>query len=386
MWQDAAIVQRFLAPLFSSPLIRRIGWHVSRVRGAVDRRFFGQLLFGAGVLVLLAATLITFVEKPLTLSSLGTSVNWGIQTILGQGDSSYVTSPIGWVVGWFFSLFGVAIIGTLTGALVALVIDFLLKEGQGLGASGYRDHIVVCGWNQTARDLIDELKGDEYASKVVVVAEIDKNPAGDGVYFVRGDSTDAEALERAGIRDAKAALIFPATATNDADMHSILTIMAIESIAPGVRTVAEVNNPRHVDHFRRARADEVLVTSRLASRLLARSALYPGLTRLVTDIVSGGDGSELYRVTLPEAYLGLTIDDVSRALRADHRATLLAITRGDQTYTNPPRDFVLQPEDDALVLAESLGTLAPLRLSKRALAPARDREAEHAALQETAGA
>jgi voltage-gated potassium channel len=89
---------------------------------------------------------------------------------------------------------------------------------------------------------------------------------------------------------------------------------------------------------------------------------------------------------LPEAYLGLTIDDVSRALRADHRATLLAITRGDQTYTNPPRDFVLQPEDDALVLAESLGTLAPLHLSKRALAPARDREAEHAALQETAGA
>jgi voltage-gated potassium channel len=379
-------VQRFLAPLLSNPLIRRVGWHVSRVRGAVDRRFFGQLLLGAGILVLLAATLITFVEKSLTLSALGTSLNWGIQTILGQGDSSYVTSPIGWVVGWFFSLFGVAIIGTLTGALVAVVIDFLLKEGQRLGASGYRDHIVVCGWNQTARDLIDELRGDEYKSKVVVLADADKNPAGEGVYFVRGDSTDAEALERAGIREAKAALIFPATATNDADMHSILTIMAIESLAPNVRTVAEVNNPRHVDHFRRARADEVLVTSRLASRLLARSALYPGLTRLVTDIVSGGDGSELYRVTLPEAYLGLTIDDVSRALRADHRATLLAITRGEQTYTNPPRDFVLQPDDDALVLAESLGTLAPLHLSKRALEPARDVAAEHAALQETAGA
>ena len=62
-------------------------------------------------------------------------------------------------------------------------------------------------------------------------------------------------------------------------MHSILTIMAIESMAPQVRTVAEVNNPRHVEHFRRARADEILVTSRLASRLLARSALYPGPDR-----------------------------------------------------------------------------------------------------------
>jgi voltage-gated potassium channel len=359
-------VQRFLGPLFTSPLLRRVGWHLSRVRGAVDRRFFAQLLGGAFILVLIAATVITVVEKQLTFGALGASVNWGIQTILGQGDSSYVTSPIGWVVGWFFSLFGVAIIGTLTGALVALVIDFLLKEGQGLGASGYRDHIVVCGWNATARDLIDELRGDEYRAKVVVLAEADKNPAGEGVYFVNGDSTDTAALERAGIREARAALIFPTVASNEADMHSILTIMAIEAVAPEVRTVAEVNNPAHVEHFRRARVDEILVTSRLASRLLARSALYPGLTELVTDIVSGGDGSELYRVTLPDDDVGLTIDDVSRHLRAEHRATLLAVTRGGTTFTNPARDFVVEAGDDALVLAESLGTLAPLKMSKRA--------------------
>jgi voltage-gated potassium channel len=379
-------VQRFLGPLFSSPLIRRVGWHLSRVRGSVDRRFVIQLLGSAFVLVLIAATIITVVEKPLTLPALGASFNWGIQTILGQGDSSYVTSPVGWVVGWFFSLFGVAIIGTLTGALVALVIDFLLKEGQGLGASGYRDHIVVCGWNQTARDLIDELRGDEYRARVVVLAAADKNPAGEGVYFVNGDSTDTAALERAGIQEAKAALIFPAVANNEADMHSILTIMAIESLAPEVRTVAEVNNPAHVEHFRRARVDEILVTSRLASRLLARSALYPGLTELVTDIVSGGDGSELYRVTLPDEDVGLSIDDVSRHLRADHRATLLAVTRAGRTYTNPPRDFVIEPGDDALVLAESLGTLAPLKMNKRAFEAVREPVGERVQSGERASA
>src|SRR5574338_793902 len=72
-------------------------------------------------------------------------------------------------------------------------------------------------------------------------------------------------------------------------MRSILCVMAIESIAPDVRTVVEANNPAHVEHFRRAKADEVLVTSRLASHLLARSALYPGLSELVTDMVSGGE-------------------------------------------------------------------------------------------------
>jgi voltage-gated potassium channel len=350
----------------ASPLMRRVAWHTRRIVGKVDRRFFLGLAEGALAFVLVAALLVTLIEKPWTdgpgpaVEWFGKSFNWAVFTVLGQGDSSYVTSPGGFIVSWVLVLFGVAIVGTITGALVALVIDFLLKEGQGLGASGYRDHIVVCGWNTTARDLIDELQGDEYRTRIVLLAKADKNPAGDRVYFVNGDSTEVDDLKRAGIEHCSAAIVFPEASTNEADMHSILTLMAIHAIAPTVRTVAEVINPAHVEHFERAHADEVLVTSRVASRLLARSALYPGLTALVTDIVSGGAGSELYRVDLPAEYCGLSIDSLSARLRAEHHATLLAVTRGSTTHVNPPTDFVLEMGDDALVVAESLGTLEPL--------------------------
>ena len=355
----------FLSRLVAtSPIVRRVAWHVRRVSGQLDKRFFLSLAQGIAAFVAVAALLVTGIEKSWTVESLFDSFNWGFATVLGQGDAAYVSSLGGRVVSWLLILFGVALLGTVTGALVALVIDFLLKEGQGLGASGYRDHVVVCGWNSTARDLVEELRSDDYRSRVVLIHDADRNPAGEGVYFVKGDATNVDDLKRAGIEEASAALIFPSEPTNDADMRSILTIMAIEAVAPGVRTVAEVNNPRHVEHFRRARVDEVLVTSRLASRLLARSALYPGLTELVTDIVSGGEGSELYRVALPDSYLGLSVDEVSARLRTEHRATLLAVSRDRRTYVNPPTDFVLQPGDDALVVAESLGSLAPLRMRK----------------------
>ncbi len=353
--------------VLASPLMRRVTWHTKRIALKLDRRFVLSLAQGAAILIGLAALLVTLIEKPWTaglgsaVEWFGKSVNWAFFTVLGKGDSSYVSTAGGFVVGWLLVLFGVAIVGTFTGALVALVIDFLLKEGQGLGASGYKDHIVVCGWNATARDLIEELKGDEYKARVVVLAPVDKNPAGDGVYFVHGDTTDVGDLRRAGIEEAAAALVFPAEPTDEADMHSILTVMAIESVAPQVRTVAEIINPRHVEHFQRARVDETLVTSKLASHLLARSALYPGLTGLVTDIVSGGTGSELYRVELPSSYLGLTIDEVSAQLRNEHRATLLAVSRGAQTFVNPAGDFRVSDGDDLLVVAESLGTLAPLQ-------------------------
>jgi voltage-gated potassium channel len=349
-------------PGLASPLIRRLAWHVRRIATQLDRRFFISLAQGILGFVLIAAVLITLFEKPWTFESVFDSFNWGVATVLGQGDSAFVVSPAGRVIGWLLILFGVAMLGMITGALVAMVIDFLLKEGQGLGAAGYRDHIVVCGWNTTARDLIGELRGDDFKQKVVVIADLDKNPAGDGVYFVRGDSTSETDLDRAGIKEASAALIFPQDASDAADMRSILTIMAIEHAAPGVRTVAEVNNPKHEPHFRRADVDELLVTSKVASHLLARSALYPGLTGLVTDIVSGGEGSELYRITFPEEYLGLSIDAVTSRLRAEHHATLLSVNRGGHAFVNPGSDFVLEPGDDAIVVAESLGTLAPLEL------------------------
>ena len=129
-----------------------------------------------------------------------------------------------------------------------------------------------------------------------------------------------------------------------------------------MRTVVEVNNPNHVEHFQRAEADEILVSSQLVSRLMARSSLYPGLAGLVTDIVSGGEGSELYRVSLPDAYVGLSVDELSAKLRAEHRATLLSVSRAGQAYVNPPEDFRLSNGDDLVVVAESLGSLAPLQM------------------------
>ena len=349
-------------PLLALPVMRRVAFHGRRMTEGLDVHFFRTLAIALVAIVAVAALVVTLVEQEKrSFSGLLDSAYWAVTTVIGSGDSSYVSSPGGFLVGWLLAFFGVAIVAALTAAVVGFVIDFLLKEGQGMGAAGYQDHIVVCGWNSTARELIEELRGDEFGARVVVLHESERSPAGEGVYFVRGDTTSTDDLQRAGIPDAAAAIICPSDGTNEADMRSILTVLAIENIAPCVRTVVEVNNPRHVDHVRRAHADEILVTSRLASRLLARTALYPGLASLVSDIVSGGAGAELYRVQLPDDYCNVTLDELSVRLRGEHNATLLAVARGDHTLTNPPADFRLAPGDTAVVVADSLGDLHPLK-------------------------
>jgi voltage-gated potassium channel len=356
------MIRRFKG-LFDSPMLRRIAWHLKRIGDKADKRFFLSLLVGLALFLGLASVLVWLVETDRSPAAFGNSLYWAGATVLGLGHAEFVSGPVGWGVGWILGLFGVAIVATITGALVGFVIDFLLKEGQGMGASGYRGHIVVCGWNATARDLIAELSSDAYDTKIVLLHDSEHNPAGDGVYFVRGNTTSESDLRRAGIENAVSAIICPADGSNEADMSSILTVLAIESLAPNVRTVVEVNNPDHVTHFRRADVDEVMVTSKLAAHLLARTAMYPGLSELVVDIVSGGDGSELYRVSLPEDCVGMSIDEVAARLRRDHQATLLAVSREGVIHANPDHGFLLQRGDDLVVVAESIGVLQPLRES-----------------------
>lgn len=363
----AGRVRSRVRALTAVPFIHRVAFHFERITGATDARFFVRPLLGLAVIVAIAATAVAVIEGPRDsiggfIGKVGSSFYWAVTMVLGAGDSSYVQTPGGYVISWLLVLFGVAIVGIITASLVGFVIDFILKEGQGMGAAGFRDHIVVCGWNSTARELIAELAGEEYPTKVVVVHEADKNPAGKGVYFVNGDPTEVEDLRRAGIEEAQAAIVCPSDSSNNADMRSILTVMAVKSMAPRVRTVVEANNPGHVEHFERAKADEIVVPSSITSRLMARSSLYPGLADIVTNIVSGGEGSELYRVDLPEEYIGLTLDDLAVKMRADHQATVLGINRGGTAYVNPGSDFRLQAGDDAVVVAESLGKLSPLRV------------------------
>lgn len=349
-------MRAWLRRVLGVTVLKRLAWHAKRVTKGLDSHFFLALFTGLIVVVVLAAIAVTVLEPRLGFGDFGDSVHWAVTSVIGSGDSSFVASGGGRVVSWLLALFGVGILATMTGALVGFVIDFILKEGQGMGAAGYEGHIVICGWNATAKNLIKEFATDDYDAEVVVIADLEHNPAEDA-YFIRGDATSEETLRRAGVHHAEAAIIFPADSSDEADMRSVLVVLAVEALAPQVRTLAEVNNPAHIPHFKRAGVDEVLATTRMASHLIARSAMYPGLTAVVEDIVSGGDGSELYRVRLPDGYAGSTVADIAARLRVEHHATLLAVTRNGSPLLNPPADHRMEPSDEVVVVAESLGDL-----------------------------
>ncbi len=129
---------------FAAPFLRRLGFHISPLTRNVERGFLLRLFAGLFGIVIVAALLVTIIEGPREsvgdfFSTLGDSFYWGVTTVMAAGQANYVSSPAGYVISWLLVLFGVAIVASITGALVGFVIDFILKEGQGMGAAGYRD-------------------------------------------------------------------------------------------------------------------------------------------------------------------------------------------------------------------------------------------------------
>jgi voltage-gated potassium channel len=207
-----ALIPKRFATFFSIPIFRRAAFHVKRLTGGLDSSFFVRVGIVLAGFLLIASALVTLAERereghtwtrsrvPQPVHGLALLV---AHHVMGAGDSSQVHTPDRLRVQLAAHPVRRRHRRSLTGALVGFLIDYLLKEGQGMGASGYRDHIIVCGWNATARELIQELSTDEYTTKIVVIHDADKNPAGDGVYFVSGDITTAHDLKRAGIEDAR---------------------------------------------------------------------------------------------------------------------------------------------------------------------------------------
>src|SRR5262245_9830020 len=110
MWHHPPAMRRFhlAVPILATPLIRRVAWHVRRIGGQVDRGVFLTILQGTFAFVVIIAVGVTLIEKPITFDSLFDSINWAIQTLLGAGDSTYVSSPGGRILSWLLILFGIA--------------------------------------------------------------------------------------------------------------------------------------------------------------------------------------------------------------------------------------------------------------------------------------
>jgi voltage-gated potassium channel len=171
-----------------------------------------------------------------------------------------------------------------------------------------------------------------------------EDAAFDDVYIVKGDPTSEVVLRRASVPRAHSVVILAdGREGKHADGKSVLTCITIRGICRGERQpniAVECHNSINRNHLRKAGADEIISSEELGLRLLARSALFHGMTRVYQELLTvGRDANEMYLLPAPEGLVGKDFVELT-GMFARHRddrksCLLIGIQRGDEMHLNP---------------------------------------------------
>lgn len=283
---------------------------------------------------------------------------WVVLILLDITDPGFFpTTAGGKLVGLFLTSLSTVLLWLFSAMVVTIVLDVVLKEGQGMGRTKHRNHIIICGWNETAEEIIEQLHSADPTKPVVVLADLETKPVNyTWVDFVKGDPSHSRDLERANVMEADVAIIFPVLGGDAADAQSLLTALAVETLNRDVYTCVEVLDPKNRQHFARANVDEMFVRGELGAHLLARSTLCKGLSAIVSELLRWDEGNEFYKIALGDYYpsvVGKTFDDALDHLRRNFNIILLGVertTEREEMLIDPGEELVLLKGDNAIVV------------------------------------
>ncbi len=265
----------------------------------------------------------------------------------------------GLLCSYLLMILGVVYIAVLTAAITTEFVLYRLGWGLTMGKIRFEKHILICGWTDRSREVLNQLFAPDLAelNPVVIVDPQIKAPPVDHPLLkaIQGDPTDWTVLEKANARRAKAAIILADGEGGDpnaVDARSLLIALAIETLQPDVYSCVEVLNPDNVVHFERANVDEVISVSEISNRLVVQAALSPGVSKVIVDMLTFGEGEEVYKVPVPEAFVGSTFADLAGALMSEQGMVLIGVLSDGELVRSERCRWTFKPQDAVFVLAE----------------------------------
>ena len=283
------------------------------------------------LLILLALTMLLGVwlyaielnaREDAQITSLENGLWWAIVTMTttGYGDLVPKTS-LGRVVGALTMLSGMAVTSVFTASFASMLVARQLGAARGLEALDVTNHTLICGWNDRAEDVIAGLIASTPGGRpaMVLVNELPEERLVELRYkyrkvnlrFVRGDPTNEQVLDRAGISTAAAAIILADTAAvpGGEDLRTTVVVLTIKKMNSEIKTTAEVLQAANEPDVRRVGVDDVVAAGQDAGFFFSAGAIAPGLGTAAREMLRASGPAEMRRVEFPRALRGRTFQE-----------------------------------------------------------------------------
>ena len=148
------------------------------------------------------------------------------------------------------------------------------------------------------------------------------------LYFVSGDFTRENILERASIRDSQTVVVIPNetdTILSSPDEKTIFATMTIKSIDPNIRVVAYLMDKENLTHMKRTNVDEVVVSDDFGAYMVASHVIETGVPQTISHLLDETAASRFICQKIPKDFIGRPFSALSDHFRNEGGLILVGV-------------------------------------------------------------
>lgn len=303
------------------------------------------------LIILVFGEIISLVE-PNEFPTTFDGIWWALVTVSTVGFGDYVPQTyVGRGIAMIMILAGASFVTAYFASISTAAIKKQHSYVEGNVTFTGKNHIVLIGWNEKAKEMVESLQAVKPFKQIVLIDEsLKESPLIENVHFIKGNPIYDETLLKANILEADAAIITADQHKNeqDADMSSILVLLSLKGINPHLYCVVEILTGQQSNNASRAGADEIIRSYQLTSHFIMSSYLAKnGLSAFYSEF-NPASGNSFQVVPVDERLVGKTFKEASHEL-LEKESILFGIKRGDETKVNPPLSFKIHHHDCLIV-------------------------------------
>lgn len=131
--------------------------------------------------------------------------------------------------------------------------------------SRMKNHVVLCGFSDTSRALLERLPRDQV---LVVVKDKETSDllAGRGIAVIQGDYESRDVLRQAGVAESRAVV-----AASEEDSENAFVSLTAKRLAPRIPVIATVKSQENLEKLTDAKADHIISPAMLSAEAVLKS-------------------------------------------------------------------------------------------------------------------
>lgn len=300
------------------------------------------------------------------VESIADGMWWAIVTLttVGFGDISPMTTS-GRAIASVLMIGGMFTLALFAGIVGQSMLHvFLSLQREQFRMQSNVNHVVVCGYEDSARSLLDILEQEVPGHHEVVLFSPHGRPEGLPPRFtwVKGDPTKESELDKVRLAHAMAVVVVGSRTRQpqEADAITILTVFTVRAWLNRQRETAQRRKPLHivaeildsenVAHARTAGADEVVETHRLSFSLLSHAVIAPGTASALSSI-AGPEQQNVFSMPPAPEQVGRSFGEIARDVRQTHGCMVIGYRTPNGPALNPADSDVLPEGSELLYLS-----------------------------------